>query len=134
MHGNVPSAWQSPAVHDNVFLPRQRLCRPHLARRTAKEALPEMMLPCALCRASTHGNAFAVSKDPFAVSAWRTATKTFPVVLKQYSLNTETMVPEPFLLVPPFHKTVFRNILQCLHPSNSNIGQNKILINYMIKF
>jgi hypothetical protein len=79
-HGNVPSARQRTVAHDNVFLSRQRLCRPNLARRTAKEALPEMTLPCGLCHASTHGDAFAVAKDPFTVPAWRTATKTFLVV------------------------------------------------------
>jgi hypothetical protein len=79
-HNNVPSARQSPVAHDNVFLPRQRLCRPLLARHTAKEALPEMTLPCGLCRASMHDNAIPVSIVPFAVPAWRTATKPFPVV------------------------------------------------------
>jgi hypothetical protein len=85
-HGNDEGAWQRDGAqqriiaHDNVCEARQRLCCPYLAGRMAKDALPGMALSCAICRASTHANAFAVSIVPFAVPLWRTTTKPFPVV------------------------------------------------------
>jgi hypothetical protein len=45
-----------------------------LARRMAKTALPGQTLSCGFCRATTHGNTFAVHLA-------RTATSAFPVVL-----------------------------------------------------
>jgi hypothetical protein len=65
---------QRRMTHNNAGEARQRLCRPYVARRTAKGALPGMTLPCGLCRASTHDNAFVM---PLA----HTAKHAFPVVL-----------------------------------------------------
>jgi hypothetical protein len=81
MHGNGRQHGKDPTAHDNVFVPRQRLCRRFLARRTAKKPLPEMTLPCVVCRASAHGNAVAVRFVPFAVRTPRTAKLLSPVVL-----------------------------------------------------
>jgi hypothetical protein len=49
-------------------------------KRTAKSALPGNALPCALCRASTHGKAFALRFSPFTVRFARTAEHCIPVV------------------------------------------------------
>jgi hypothetical protein len=46
----------------------------------AKSVLPGMALPCGLCRASTHGNAFGVPIVAFAVQISLTAMLAFPVV------------------------------------------------------
>jgi hypothetical protein len=49
-------------------------------KRTAKNPLPGSTLPCALCRASTHGKGFALRFPPFAVRFARTAKHCSPVV------------------------------------------------------
>jgi hypothetical protein len=67
-------------AHGKESVARQSRCRPVLARRTAKNLLPGLALPCGLCRASTYGKAVAVSIVAFAMPAWRTATLPFPVV------------------------------------------------------
>jgi hypothetical protein len=85
-HGNDDGARQrlSPrqrnTTHGNVCEEWQSLCRAYLARHTAKSTLPGMTLPCDLCRASTHGNAFAVPIVAFAVQLSRMAMLAFPVV------------------------------------------------------
>jgi hypothetical protein len=48
---------------------------------TAKNPLPGITLPCGRCHASTHGKAFAVRFEPFAVPFARTTKTTIPVVI-----------------------------------------------------
>jgi hypothetical protein len=59
---------------------RQRRCRAVLRKRTVKKPLPGIALPCALCRAATHGNDFVVPSGAFAVRLARMAKPAIPVV------------------------------------------------------
>jgi hypothetical protein len=80
---------QRRTTHDNAGEARQRLCRPYVARRTAKGALPGMALSCDLCRASAHDNAFTVFFVAFAVPLARTAKHAFSVVSLLFLLVSE---------------------------------------------
>jgi hypothetical protein len=73
-------ARQRHGTHDKDYHARQRRCRAILTKRTAKNPLPGSTLPCACCRAATHGKDFAVSSRAFAVRLARTAKNTIPVV------------------------------------------------------
>jgi hypothetical protein len=70
-------------MHNNVCEARKSLCHAYLARRTANSALSGMALPCGLCRASTHDNAFVVPVVAFAVQLSRTAMLAFLVVREE---------------------------------------------------
>jgi hypothetical protein len=59
---------------------RKSRCRVDCTKRTAKNSLPGSTLPCARCRASTHGKDVAVRFSPFAVRSPRTAKHCSPVV------------------------------------------------------
>jgi hypothetical protein len=79
-HDNDDGAWQR-------LSPRQRNTRHGKAfamliwqDARQKSALPGMALPCDLCRASMHGNAFAVPIVAFAVQLSHTTMLAFPVV------------------------------------------------------
>jgi hypothetical protein len=64
------------------------LCRPFLARRTAKCALPGKALSCVLCHALMHDNAVAVYFVAFAVRHARTAKCCYPVMMATYTFGS----------------------------------------------
>jgi hypothetical protein len=94
LHDN---GWQHGKAHGKVRVARQSLCRAFLARRTTKIALPDQTLPCGLCRALTHGKAFAMHEVAFAMQLAGTAMWPFPVV------KIWEKVGEKWGLISPIH-------------------------------